>query len=183
MVLTSCAPTAQDEAGFQVALVNAPADERVSFLADSLQQETLDLPDCCAFDFIRPAPIRFQETHRNMFGSRAAPQSASLARNLGAEVAVMASAPRFERTVASVDSGREVRGVVQLRATAVDAETGETIGSVGSLTFRGSRLEDAGAPLPEVEEDPTMMALAEDAVDDLAPHLAALLADIAAQHR
>lgn len=181
-LLSACAPSTQDDLGLQVAMVNAPAGERVSFLADDLQQATISLPDCCRFDFTRPAPLRFQETHRDMFGSRAAPQAASIARNLGAEVAVMASAPRFERIVESVNGSREIRGIVRLQATAIDAATGNALGSVGSLTFRRGRLQDATEPLPELEEDPLMVALVEEAVEDLAPHLAALLEDIARQY-
>lgn len=183
MVLASCAPAVQEDAGLQVALINAPAGQRVSFLADELQEALVEVPSRSDFGFIRPAPIRFQETHRDMFGSRAAPQSASLARNLGAEVAVMASAPRFERSVESVEGGSEVRGVVQLQASAIDAESGEPLGTVGSLTFRGSRLADDSEPLPEIEEDPLMISLTRDAVADLAPHLAALLGDLAGQYR
>lgn len=183
MVLASCAPTVQEDGSLQVALVNSPAEQRVSFLAGALQQAVGEVPSCCDFGFVRPTPIRFQETHRDMYGSRAAPQSASLARNLGAEVAVMTSAPLFERTVESFEGGSEVSGVVQLQARAIDAETGESLGTVGSLTFRGSRQIDDNEPLPEVEEDPLMRALTEDAVADLAPHLAALIGDLAERYR
>ena len=179
--LSGCLPSAQEEPGVQVALVNAPAGERVSFLAEALQGELLALNRCCRFDFARTAPIRFQETHRDMFGSRAAPQAAAIARNLGSELAVMVSAPRFERRVERVDGGREVSGVVRLQASAIDAATGRSLGSVGSLTFRGSRIEDAGRPLPELEEDPTMRDLAGAATSDLAPHLAALIEDVASR--
>ena len=177
--LSGCLPSAEEDPGVQVVLVNAPAGERVSFLAEALQRELLALDSCCRFDFARTAPIRFQETHRDMFGSRAAPQAAAIARNLGSELAVMVSAPRFERRVERVDGGREVSGVVRLQAGAIDAATGSALGSVGSLTFRGSRIEDASGPLPDLEEDPTMLDLARAAASDLAPHLAALIEDVA----
>ena len=183
MVLPGCLPAPGAGGGVQVALVNAPAGERVPFLAEALQGQVEAQRGCCRFEFIRPAPLRFQETHRDMFGSRAAPAAASIARSLGAELAVMASAPRFERRVERVSGGREVSGVVRLQATAIDAATGATLGSVGSLTYRGSRFEAAGEPLPEIDADPLMLALAEDALADLAPHLAALLADVTGEYR
>ncbi|MEX2540377.1 MAG: hypothetical protein WD314_01165 [Trueperaceae bacterium] len=177
--ISACAPTAVDEpAGPLVALINAPAEQRVSMVAATLQQEVTGVRSCCSFSFARSQPVRFQETHRDLFGSRAAPQAASLARNLGARLAVMAGAPRYERTVESVDGGREVRGVVQLRATVLDADSGEQLGTVGSLTFRDRRLEGEDQQLPEVEDDPLMIDLTRQAVSDLAPHLAALLEDL-----
>lgn len=177
-LLAGCLPGAADDPGVEVALVNAPAGERVPFLADDLQHSLVALDGCCRFDFIRSTPLRFQETHRDMFGSRAAPAAAAIARSLGAEVAVMVSAPRFERKVEQVDGGREVSGVVSLQATAIEAASGRPLGSVGSLAFRGRRFEPNRGSLPEIDEDPLMIALTRDAVADLAPHLAALLDDV-----
>jgi hypothetical protein len=181
-LLGSCAPgVTQEPSEPVVAFINAPAEQRVAPAADALQAEVESVPGCCTFSFTRSAPVRFQETHRDLFGSRAAPNAAALARNLSADLAVMAGAPRFERTVEAIDGAREVRGVVQFRATVLDATTGEALGSVGSLVFRDSRLVREGEPLPEPDEDPMMLALMRDAVADLAPHLAAVLLDLAAE--
>lgn len=180
--IAGCAPTAmEDPARTQVALINAPAEQRVAMVADALEEEVAGVRSCCSFSFARSQPVRFQETHRDLFGSRAAPQAASLARNLGASLAVMAGAPRYERTVERVDGGREIRGVVQLRAIVVDASSGEQLGTVGSRTFRDRRLVGEDEPLPEVEDDPLMIDLTRQAVADLAPHLAALLEDLTAE--
>jgi hypothetical protein len=180
-LLGSCAPSVTQEPSEPVvALINAPAEQRVAPAADALQAEVESVPGCCTFAFTRSQPVRFQETHRDLFGSRAARNAAALARNLGADLAVMAGAPLFERTVEAIDGAREVRGEVQFRATVLDAETGEPLGTVGSLVFRDSRLLREGEPLPSPDEDPTMLALMREAVADLAPHLAALLMDLAA---
>jgi hypothetical protein len=181
-LLGSCAPVATRQAeGPSVALINAPAEDRVSPAADALQPKVESVPGCCGFSFVRSRPVRFQETHRDFFGSRAAPSSAALARNLGAELAVMVGAPLFERTARNVDGAREVRGRVQFRATVVDADSGESLGTVGSLTFRDFRLVGEDEPLPELDEDPTMLALMDEALSDLAPHLAALLQDLTSE--
>jgi hypothetical protein len=180
-VLGSCAPSVtQEPSETVVALINAPAEHRVAPAADALQAEVERVPGCCTFSFYRSRPIRFQETHRDLFGSRAAPNSAALARSLGADLAVMAGAPLFERTVESIDGAREVRGEVQFRATVLDAAAGERLGSVGSLVFRDARVLAQGESLPELDEDPMMLALMREAVADLAPHVAALLMDLAA---
>jgi hypothetical protein len=178
-LLASCAPAVEAEVGGPlVALINAPAEQRVSQVAGLLQERTARVPGCCPFSFTRPQPVRFQETHRNMFGSRAVPQAASLARNLRADLAVMAGAARFERNVEQLDGERLVEGVVQLRATVIDASSEENLGSVLSRTLSGSRVIGPDESLPEPEEDPTMVALTEEAVVDLAPHLAALLIEL-----
>lgn len=180
-LLVACAPAAGTEPSQPVvALVNAPADDRIDEIAGALQQEVEGVPGCCRFSFTRTDPVRFQETHRDLFGSRAPGNTAALARNLGAEFAVMASAPTFERSVlAEDDAVRELEGEVQIQATVLDAETGRSLGTVNSLAFRRSWTADASASLPEPEEDPEMLMLVEEAVADIAPHLAALLGDVA----
>lgn len=185
LLLTACAPTSagEEEISPIVAIINAPAEARVSTLADSLERRIREVPSCCAFSFVRSQPVRFQETHRDMFGSRAVPQALSLAENLSARLAVMASAPRFERNVETHGDHREVSGEVQVRAVLFDVETGERLATVGSLTFRGSRTADADGDLPEIEEDPIMQQLTEQAAEDLAPHLAAVLTDVAGDYR
>lgn len=180
-VLAACAPQAQpSEQGDPplVAVINAPADDRVTALAGELESAVADVSGCCAFEFHFAPPIRFQETHRNLFGSRAVPQSAALARNLGADIAVLASAPVFEREEQVLDGEREIRGTVQLEAMVIDAGTEEILGTVVSTTFSGRRYVDEQEQLPDVEEDPLMQRLLDDAVEDLAPHLAALLTDV-----
>lgn len=183
VLLAACAPTVETEPDRPVvALINAPADQRVSEIAGALQEEVLAVPGCCRFSFTRTAPVRFQETHRDLFGSRAPGNAAALARNLGARFAVMASASRFERTVLEEDDAvRELEGEVQIQATVLDAQSGESLGTVNSFAFRRSWTTDASADLPEAEEDPKMLALVDEAVADLAPHLAALLGDVAAE--
>lgn len=181
VLLAACAPALETESVQPVvALINAPADHRVSEIAGALQEEVQTVPGCCRFSFTRTAPVRFQETHRDLFGSRAPDNSAALARNLGARFAVMASAPRFERTVLRDDDAvRELEGEVQIQATVVDAESGESLGTVNSLAFGRSWTTEAGTALPEPDEDPRMLELVEEAVADIAPHLAALLGDVA----
>lgn len=184
LTLAACLP-APEEKPLQpvVALVNAPADQRVGTVADALQEEIARMEDCCPFSFTRTQPVRFQETHRNMYGSRAPVSSAALARNLGAELAVMASAPRFERTVEESSAGTWVHGTVQLRAVVLSADRGDSLGGVGSLVFRARRPVGEDEALPDIEDDPTMSALVEEAAADLAPHLAAVLSDLAREFR
>lgn len=183
VALGACLPLEQSEPVRPVvALLNAPAEDRVAGLAQILQEEVEATRRCCPFSFTRSSPVRFQETHRDLFGSRAPGQAAALARNLDAEVAVLASAPLFERTVEERDGLREVRGEVQLRALAVSAQDERQLGTVKSLVFRDARVEPLEQELPEVESDPMMQRLLREAASDLAPHLAAVLADIAATH-
>lgn len=185
LLLSACVPASvgEEEISPVVAIINAPAEARVSALADTLERWMREIPSCCAFSFTRSQPVRFQETHRDMFGSRAVPQALSLAANLSADLAVMASAPRFERNVESYDGGREVSGEVQVRAVLLDVETGERLATVGSLTFRDSRTVGASETLPSIEDDPTMQLLIERAAEDLAPHLVAVISDVAADYR
>ena len=97
VLLTGCVPQLEDT-GPSVALINAPAEGRISGLADKLESR-LTQQGPLAYDFTSSSRVRFGETHRDMSGSRAALQAAFIARTYGAEWAVMIGAPTYEREV------------------------------------------------------------------------------------
>lgn len=175
--LAGCAP-ATDGGGPVLAVINAPADARVPWLADAFERSVADSADRAGVRFASSAAVRFEETHRDFHGSRAPLQASFLARRVGADLAAMLGAPVFEREVVEEDGDRTVQGTVRLELVFVDPATAEVVGSMPSRSFTGSRTERVETPLPPPEEDPTMRGLAEEALADLAPHGFALAVDL-----
>ncbi len=181
VLLAACAPAAGD-ARTAVVLVNAPAEHRVSGLAESLQGLLERDPAAGLYRFAFPASARFQETHRDMFGRRAPRQAYLIARNLGARYAVMVAAPVYHREATLLHSplgeSRLVTTAVTVEVSIVD-EGGEGILFQTRAGGVASRLESARRPLVAEEDDPDLRRLRERAVAELAPATAARLAGLA----
>lgn len=184
LLLSACAPAVTGpDGGLSVAVLNAPGESRVPGAAEGVVAAAQGLPACCAFEFTRSAPLRFAETHGDIYGSRAPRQASIIARTHGAELAVMVSAPTLERQVeAARGSSQRVTITLQLRATVIDSATTETLATVASRVVSGARTAREDEQLPEVAQDPLTARLSQEAAVDLAPHLLAVLDDLVREH-
>jgi hypothetical protein len=99
LLMVGCVPGVRDTRP-KVALINAPTEYRVTGLAEDL--ETLVKEQPTTFGFSRASALRFQESSRDMYGSRAPLQAAFIARSQGAVYAVMVG---FENEGEVVRSG------------------------------------------------------------------------------
>lgn len=179
LLVAACAPAQRGptaEARATLALLNAPAQSAVPGVADAVQEELESRADA-PFDFVSSFTMRFLETHSDLFHSRAAPTAARIARTHDADLAVMIGAPVLEREVSESRDGasRRLDVSVALEAQIVDPRNDSVVQVLRTRTFQGSRVEGAELPLPDVERDPTVLALAERATPELA---AALLAEL-----
>lgn len=184
-LVSACAPAADDPRTALV-IVNAPAEQRVPGLAESLQRALEREEAAALYRFAFPASARFQETHRDMVGRRALRQADLIARNLGARFALMVGAPRYRREVATITSplgdSRLVKSAVTLEVSLV-AEGGAGILFQRRAGGAASRLEPARQPLSTEEDDPDLRRLREGALAELAPEVAALLTELLAASR
>ena len=85
--LTGCVPSSENVRP-RIAVVNAPTELRFPGLADAFSA-ALKKKHGATFAFSPPATLRFQETHRDMHGSRAPLQASFIARSQGASYGVM----------------------------------------------------------------------------------------------
>jgi hypothetical protein len=178
LVLAACMPPTQTDAGPSVAVINAPTDFRVEGLADKLQTELRRNSAPNVYSFVSRNRVEFQETHRDMAGSRSPLQAAFIARAFGAEYAVTIGAPVFEREVDEFTFfgtlKREITTEVQLEAIIIDPVTAESFATYTSGVYRGFRVET----VPEDEElvaeseDPDLQAEIERALNEITPGLA-----------
>ncbi len=181
-VLAACVPavTTAEPDKPTVALINAPTELRVDVLADELELALRADPASAAYDFSRSFSVRFQETHRDMYRSRAPLQAAFIARVLGADYAVMIAAPLYEREVKLLDfpfaGKRKINITVELQAQIVDPETALVLASFRSPEIRTLRIESVDLPLLSKEDDPDFERAREEALQDLAMPLATELA-------
>ena len=176
--LTACVPQTQADVGPSVAVINAPTDVRVEGLADKLETELKRNRAPNIYDFVSSSRIRFQETHRDMAGSRAPLQAAFIARTFGAEYAVIVSAPVFEREVEETEFAtslrREIATRVQLEAAIIDPVTSEVLSSYTSPVYQGFRVEifNTDDELVEESKDPDLQAGIAQALTTITPGLA-----------
>lgn len=179
LAVVACAPVATGD-GPVLAVINAPAESRVPWLADAFEARVADRAGAAGVRFASSAAVRFEETHRDFFRSRAPLQAAFLARRVGADLAGMLGAPVFERQVQVEDGERMVRAEVKLEMIFVDPRDAAVVGRMPSRLVSGWRSEPASRELPDPEDDPLLRALAEEALEDLAPHAFALAVDLLA---
>jgi hypothetical protein len=169
LALTSCVPVVQDTRP-KVAFINAPTESRVNGLAVTLEtfikkQETL-------FGFSRSSALRFQETHREMGGSRAALQAAFIARSQGAVYAVMVGFDNDGEVVRSSLNGNKIEITLRLngraRASIVDPTTAEILATFDSSEITAEQDEVVTLVLPEGLSplDPRAQSLIEQQVED-----------------
>jgi hypothetical protein len=150
VALTACVPVVQDTRP-KVAFVNAPTEDRVSGLAQTLES-TLKTQET-SFGFSRASALRFQETHRDMYGSRAALQAAYIARSQGARYAVMVSFDNAGDTVSWSLSGNRIDLTLRLngraRASIVDPVSADILGTFDSSEVVAEQHETVTLVLPE----------------------------------
>lgn len=160
-LLASCAPAFQD--GRQaVVLINAPTEHRVFGLAEEFQALLERDPASSLYRFAFPASVRFQETHRDMFGNRALRQAAFIARNLSGRYAVLVGAPRYERKASLIltplGEQRLVATEVTIAVVIVDPDTAGILFTQEGRAV-ATRLESARRPLIAKAQDPDLLSL------------------------
>ncbi|MGL4609847.1 MAG: hypothetical protein ACRCYY_09205 [Trueperaceae bacterium] len=179
---TACVPQTQENTTenttSSIVIINAPTDIRAEGVADKLQTALQAHSAAGSYDFVSRSRVEFQETHRDMAGSRAPLQAAYIARTFGAEYAVIVAAPVFEREVEEItfqrSLRREVETEVQLEARIIDPVTAEVLSTYTSAVYTGFRVErfTEGEDIVEESEDPDLNAEIESAVNEIAPGLA-----------
>jgi hypothetical protein len=176
LAFAACAPSARDETRPLVAIMNAPAQSAVRGAAE-IVQDVLFADEGRTFDLVSSFTMRFLESHTDLFHSQAAPSAARIARNQGADLAVMVGAPVLERDVSLSrdEASRRVDVSLALEAQVVDPETAAVVQTLRTRTHQGSRVEANDVPLPDPSDDITVQALLEDAAPELARSLAAEL--------
>jgi hypothetical protein len=176
LLVTACVP--QTDSGPSVAVVGAPAEFRVEGLADRFQTQLERSSPANIYNFVSRNRTSFQETHRDMAGSRAALQAAFTARAFGAEYAVMIAAPIFERELEEFTSfgtrKREIATRVQLEVVIIDPVTSEPLSTYTSGVYQGYRVETIpeDEELVEESEDPDLQAEIGRALNEIVPGVA-----------
>lgn len=131
LLLAACVPVAQDTRP-HLAVLNAPSELRLPGAAERLAQLLEDMPEAELFGFSSGAALRYQESYRDMTGSRAPLQAAFIARSQGAAFAVMVGLEieKFLFDYAYDGQRLEVKIDLEARALAqlVDPETAELRG-------------------------------------------------------
>jgi hypothetical protein len=159
--LSACVPQ-QSATLPSVAVVGAPADFGVEGLADEFQEQLERSSAPNVYSFVSRSRTSFQETHRDMAGSRGPLQAAYTARTFGAEYAVMIAAPVFERDIDEFSvfgtPKREITTQVQLEAVIIDPSTAEPLSTYTSGIYKSYRIETVSEDeeLVEESEDPDL---------------------------
>ena len=178
ILLNACVPVV--ETGPKVALINAPADQRVEGLADELERAILRQSAPGEVAFVARNKVRFQETHRDMAGSRSALQAAFIARAFGAEYAVTVGAPVYTRTVKEgkglFKNKRFIHLEVKLQASFIDPASAEISDVLESPLYVADRIESLDEPIVAMEDDPDLKRNLEQATFFLSRPLATRIA-------
>jgi hypothetical protein len=178
LLLTACVPQSQGDTGPSVAVINAPADFRVEGLAEKLETELERNTAPNVYSFVSRSRVAFQETHRDMAGSRSPLQAAFIARAFGAEYAVTIGAPIFEREVDEFTFfgtlKREITTEVQLEARVIDPVTADVLATYTSQRYQGTRVETVpeDEELVKKDEDPDLQTEIQRALQEIAPGVA-----------
>lgn len=178
IVFTSCVP--QIDYGTRVAVIAAPTEARVPGLADRLQAKVKQQA-APAVGFIARSRVAFQETHRDMSGSRSALQAAFIAEQFGAEYALTVGAPLFVREVRTGKGARFISVAVQLEAVLYNPATAEPIASYKTPVYRTERVESLSLELKPSAEDESVLSALDRGVSFLAPGIATDLVLLAEQ--
>lgn len=179
LTLVGCAPRHQASGtapSALLAIMNAPAQSALPGIADGVQ-ELLERDQDLPFRYVPTFTMRFQETHNDLFLSRAAPSAARIARSQGADLAVMTAAPVLERevTISKDGASRRIDVSLALEAQVVDPRNDAVVQMLRTRTHQGSRVESTTSELVDVKEDTTILALRDRAVPELAAALEAEL--------
>lgn len=170
LALAGCAPAASERSEPQVAVLNGPAQGRIRGSAELLQSEMANQGPL-GFTFVNSAAMRFAEVHNDMFYDRAATAAARIARSYRAPYAVVVGASTLQRdvTVSKDKATRIVAVTLQIEAVVVDASNDKVVARVDSQLMQQSRGESTDEPLPSLQNDPTVLALRNEGVTDIAP--------------
>jgi len=168
--LLACAPQLNTKS--QLVVLNGPADNYVSILADELSEDLSRYQSRANYNLISRSRAAFAETHNDMYGSRANASASRIANTFGAEFAVLISAPVFERTLKEHEEAQIINTKVQLEVRIVDPVTQETIANYGSSSYTRDRVEVLGKALNEINEDPDIRDLVDLALRQLSPQVA-----------
>ncbi len=168
-VIAGCVPVVQDTRP-KIAFVNAPTESRVNGLAENLVD--LIQQQATPFGFSRSSALRFQETHREMGGSRALLQAAFIARSQGAAYAVMVGFENRGEVVRSSLNGTRLELTLRFdgraKASIVDPTTAEILGTFSSSQVSVEQYEDVTLVLPNGLSplDPRVRAILAQEVED-----------------
>jgi len=183
ILFSGCVPQSQNK--YQVAVINAPAEARVSGLAEKLEKS---LARNGYSDFTDSSRVRFLERNREMHGYRAVLASAQLARAVGAEYAVYVGAPVFERVVKEIVPNNSFLRVLhissrlQLKAVIVDPASGEIVSQYQSNEYFAERIVPVDSKVPPKDADPDIQALIQSALNDISPSIAEDLLNLKANY-
>ncbi len=156
--------------------MNGPAQSALPGIAEVVQ-ELLQRDEGLPFRYVSAFTMRFQETHNDLFLSRAAPGAARIARSQGADLAVLIGAPVLDRevTISKDGASRRVDVSLALEAQVVDARNDAVVQMMRTRTHQGSRVESTASELVEIDQDTTVLALRDRALPELAAALQAEL--------
>lgn len=179
--LGACVP--QTNTFTQVALINAPENNKVEGLAAQLERALKQNLAPGELGFVPASRIRYQERARDLRGSQAVSQGAIVARVFGAEYSALISAPIYDRSVFTFrgfsPQKRSVSTQVQVKVLLVDAASADLTTTYTSGLYVSTRLESAAEDLPDKEDDPDLERLLERALADITRPLATDLAALA----
>jgi hypothetical protein len=167
--LAGCVPAVRDTRP-KVAFINAPTESRVSGLAEDLGTLIQEQPT--TFGFSRASAIRFQESSRDMYGSRAPLQAAFIARSQGAVYGVMVGFENEGEVVRSGLDGTQLELTLNLKgrakASIVDPGTAEVLATFVSSETVAKQYETVTLNLPEGLSplDPRARAILEQQAED-----------------
>ena len=179
--LGACVP--QVNTFTQVALINAPENNKVEGLAAQLESSLKRNLAPGEVGFVPASRVRYQERARDLRGSQVVSQGAIVARVFGAEYSALISAPVYDRTVFTFRAfnadKRSVTTQLQLEVILVDAASADVTATYTSGLYVNTRLESTEEELPDKEDDPSLEKLLEKALGDITRPLATDLAAIA----
>lgn len=178
LILGACAPASGNRSEPLVAVLNAPSESVLSGSAERLQDDILR-DGTLGFRLVSSGAMRFQESHNDFFHSRAAGTAGRVARSYGADIAVMvgASVLRRDVTVSEDQQSRRVEVTVQMQVVLIDAATDAVLSTQYAGLMHASRRESNKQPLIDVQQDPDVIVLRNEGVDDLARVVEANLRD------
>lgn len=173
LLLAACAPATSNPN--KIAVVNAPAENRVLGFAQALQEHLKNARPAPTYTFISDTAARYQESHRDIAYSRAPLQAAFIARATNARYTVMISAPVLDRDV-EVSTRNPLKKTIsvnlQLEISIIEPENATQVAHFTSPVYTYTRIEFTDEDLPDEPDDPTILELLDKALNKLTPHVA-----------
>lgn len=171
VALTACLPQANTIN--QVAVLNAPADARITVAAVELEDQ-LRARFSPLYSLVPSSTMRFAETRNDFYGSRYKDSASLVARTFGAEMVVLVSAPVYDRTIEISRSGdrRSVSLKMQLEISIFDPLTQDILASYRSDVYSAFRTESTVSELVSKEDDPDAGRIVKDAMRLLSQQVA-----------